>query len=215
MKNLKLVWLVLLTIFFVGSVFAQETSKIEEQCKISPIRSLFGGKITISGKVGIRDILNIVTKQYGCKFVVDNSVTQIIYNVDVTDVPWSLLLRGVLENNKLAIQKNGSVFRVAKVETFEEEKKWLPLFNEFIKLSYIPNQTSLDKETLLRIVKHRLSFRGSIELNENSNTLKLTDVRENLDAIKSLIEIIDVKGDWKELLEQNRDLKPVPSAKPN
>ena len=159
--------------------------------------------------------MNIITKQYGCKFVVDESVTQIIFNVDVTDVPWSYLFRALLESNKLAFQIDGSVFRVAKIETFEEEKKWLPLFNEFIKLSYIPNQTSLDKETLLKIVKHRLTFRGVVELDENSNTLKLTDVRENLDAIKSLIEIIDVKGDWKESLEKNKKLTPVPVAKTN
>lgn len=215
MKRKALQILILLTVCYVGNVFAQETSKIGEQCKINATREIYGGKITIVEKLGIRGVLNIINKQYGCKFVVDKSVTQIIFNLDVTDIPWFRLVRELLTSQNLAIQKTGSVFRVAKIETLEEEKKWKPLVKETIKLLHIPNQTSLNKETLLKIINHLLTKRGTVELEEQTNTLKLTDVRENLDAIKSLIEIIDVKGDWEKSAEQNRKLEPVRLAKPN
>ena len=44
---------------------------------------------------------------------------------------------------------------------------------------------------LLPIVQRRLSRRGSIEVDERSNSLIITDVRQNIDAIKQLVAILD------------------------
>ncbi|MBX3282653.1 MAG: type IV pilus secretin PilQ [Acidobacteria bacterium] len=46
-------------------------------------------------------------------------------------------------------------------------------------------------EGLLPIIKRRLSRRGSIEIDARSNSLIVTDVRSNIDAIKQLIDILD------------------------
>lgn len=44
---------------------------------------------------------------------------------------------------------------------------------------------------LLPIIQRRLSRRGSIEVDERSNSLIITDVRENIDAIRQLVSILD------------------------
>src|SRR5262249_46642218 len=44
---------------------------------------------------------------------------------------------------------------------------------------------------LLPIIKRRLSRRGSIEVDGRSNTLIITDVKENIDAIRQLVAILD------------------------
>jgi type IV pilus assembly protein PilQ len=44
---------------------------------------------------------------------------------------------------------------------------------------------------LLPIISRRLSRRGSIEVDGRSNTLIITDVRENIDAIRQLVAILD------------------------
>jgi type IV pilus assembly protein PilQ len=44
---------------------------------------------------------------------------------------------------------------------------------------------------LLGIIKKRLSRRGAIEVDTRSNTLIITDVRENLDAVRQLITLLD------------------------
>lgn len=46
-------------------------------------------------------------------------------------------------------------------------------------------------EGLLPIIKRRLSRRGSIEVDGRSNSLIITDVRQNIDAIKQLVAILD------------------------
>jgi Type II secretory pathway, component HofQ len=46
-------------------------------------------------------------------------------------------------------------------------------------------------EGLLPIIQRRLSRRGSVEVDARSNSLIITDVRENIDAIKQLVSILD------------------------
>ena len=44
---------------------------------------------------------------------------------------------------------------------------------------------------ILPIIKRRLSRRGSIEVDSRSNSLIITDVRQNIDAIRQLVAILD------------------------
>ena len=44
---------------------------------------------------------------------------------------------------------------------------------------------------LLPIIQRRLSRRGSIEVDERSNSLIITDVRQNIEAIRQLVSILD------------------------
>jgi len=46
-------------------------------------------------------------------------------------------------------------------------------------------------EGLLPIIKRRLSRRGSVEVDLRSNSLIITDVRQNIDAIRQLVSILD------------------------
>lgn len=95
-----------------------------------------------------------------------------------------------------------------------------PLYTEFIRLNYaraMGNQQTSGTSTgtpvmggmggaggmggmggmgaiadgVLPIVNKRLSKRGSIEIDSRSNSLIVTDVKENIDAIRKLVEILD------------------------
>ena len=90
-----------------------------------------------------------------------------------------------------------------------------PLYTEFIRLNYARASGTIDRgsgsagtasgsssgassgggavagEGLLPIIKRRLSRRGSIETDGRSNSLIITDVRENIDAIRQLVAILD------------------------
>src|SRR5437660_4384269 len=50
---------------------------------------------------------------------------------------------------------------------------------------------SSGEQGLLPIIKRRLSRVGSIEVDQRSNTLLVTDVKENIDAIRQLVTLLD------------------------
>jgi type IV pilus assembly protein PilQ len=199
----------------------------------------------------IRDILNYITEQYGVNFVVDSSVKAVPVTINVTDVPWNFALDSILKANRLGIEVNGNILRVATLEVLKEESKIRaeeelargalreaqlsnsPLVTEFIRLNYAraagtlddaagatggfaggsasnstnnssmtqtaPDGTSLapsrsvssEDRGILPIIQRRLSRRGSVEVDGRSNTLIITDVKENIEAVRRLVQLLD------------------------
>src|SRR2546426_12281349 len=181
----------------------------------------------------IRDILNYVTEQYGINFVIDSSVGAVPVTVNVQDVPWNFALDALLRANKLGVEVNGNILRVATAEMLAKEAEVQrvitdarldnsPLVTEFIRLNYARASGTLAQaagstgafsggatnlsfsggaggdatggsgdQGLLPIISRRLSRRGSIEVDGRSNTLIITDVKENIEAIRQLTAILD------------------------
>jgi type IV pilus assembly protein PilQ len=181
----------------------------------------------------VRDILNYITEQYGVNFVIDSSVGPVPVTVNVQDVPWNVALEAVLKANRLGIEVNGNILRVATNDVLAKEadtQKIIndsrldasPLVTEFIRLNYARASGTLAQaagstgafsggstnlsfsggaggdatggsgdQGLLPIISRRLSRRGSIEVDGRSNTLIITDVKENIDAVRQLVAILD------------------------
>jgi type IV pilus assembly protein PilQ len=181
----------------------------------------------------IRDILNYITEQYGVNFVIDSSVAAVPVTVNVQDVPWNIALEAVLKANRLGVEANGNILRVATNEVLAKESETQkvindsrldasPLVTEFIRLNYARASGTLAQaagstgafsggatnlsfsggaggdatggsgdQGLLPIISRRLSRRGSIEVDGRSNTLIITDVKENIEAIRQLVAILD------------------------
>jgi len=181
----------------------------------------------------IRDILNYITEQYGVNFVIDSSVAAVPVTVNVQDVPWNVALDAVLKANRLGIEANGNILRVATTEVLAKEAETQkvindsrldasPLVTEFVRLNYARASGTLAQaagstgafsggatnlsfsggaggdstggsgdQGLLPIISRRLSRRGGIEVDGRSNTLIITDVKENIEAIRQLVAILD------------------------
>ena len=181
----------------------------------------------------VRDILNYITEQYGINFIIDSSVGAVPVTVNVQDVPWNYALDAILRANKLGVDVNGNILRVATSETLAKEAETqrvikdsqltnAPLVTEFIRLNYARASGTLAQtagstsafaggstnlsysggaggdltggggdQGLLPIIKRRLSRLGSVEVEGRSNTLIITDVKDNIDAIRQLVAILD------------------------
>ncbi|MDT7779957.1 MAG: type pilus assembly protein PilQ [Acidobacteriota bacterium] len=187
----------------------------------------------------IRDILNYVTEQYGVNFVVDSSVKSVPVTINVTDVPWNFALDSILRANRLGIEVNGNILRVATINVLKEEAQMRaeeesaraslkdaqlqnePLVTEIIRLNYAraggtlagfagssadfaggktaqsfagaggDTSGSSGEQGILPIIARRLSRRGGIEVDGRSNTLIVTDVKVNIDAIRRLVLLLD------------------------
>jgi type IV pilus assembly protein PilQ len=181
----------------------------------------------------IRDILNYITEQYGVNFVIDSSVAAVPVTVNVTDVPWNFALDAILRANRLGIDVEGNILRVATTEVLSSEAAVqekirdaqlnnAPLVTEFIRLNYARASGTLAQaagstggfaggstnqsfsggaggdatggggdQGILPIISRRLSRRGAVEVDGRSNTLIITDVKENIDAIRQLVTLLD------------------------
>ena len=73
----------------------------------------------------IRDILNYITEQYGVNFVIDSSVGAVPVTVNVQDVPWNIALDAVLKANRLGVEVNGNILRVATQAVARDRREFV------------------------------------------------------------------------------------------
>ncbi|WGV13216.1 type IV pilus secretin PilQ [Psychrobacter maritimus] len=166
--------------------------------------------------VEIRSVLDILAQFTDMNIVASDSVAGNI-TLRLINVPWDQVLDIILKSKNLGKRENGNVILVVpSTELAEQEARELeaqqavesyaPLRTEYIRLSYAKaadvltlishgsgssggsgtgNTNSTDNNTLL-------SNRGTVTVDERTNTLIIKDVAESIENIYKLIGKIDI-----------------------
>lgn len=211
MKTRLIISLFLLAAFCAVPVFAQEQSVIKNQCQMLVKEDFVGEKINVHViDVKLREILDYFTEQFDCEFIVTEKIAKIRLTLRSRDIPWNVALKSMLESKNLDLKQVNSdesktLFRIEKAEDFSEiedssdfveensqlpkkEIANLPLYTETIKVEKLSPKSFMQ---LICYIERRISERGKIEVNKYSQTFTITDVFENLDYIKKLVELVD------------------------
>jgi len=135
----------------------------------------------------IRDVLNNFAEFTGKSFVpgagVEGTVTATIRNQ-----PWDLALKAILESQGLtAVETSTGIIRVDQLQNLQERQQLIALETQIFRVNYAPVQ---DMASALSAV---LSERGKVIANEATNSLIVTDVADNLQVARQLVEDLDVR----------------------
>jgi len=115
---------------------------------------------------------------------------------DLVDIPWDQTLDILLKNNKLGKTIEGNVLRIAPISVLTQEDEQIrklreskelsgPVQVKTITLSY---SKAKDVQALLQTKR---SARGEIIIDDRTNTLIISDVKEKLDLLERLISVLD------------------------
>ena len=157
-----------------------------------------GSKITIDlQNTDIRDFLRILADTGKLNLVMDPDVSG-NFGFKFTDTPWDQVLDVVLKNAGLGKEIQNGVLRVAKVEKLQKEEEERKKLEETKALSghlqTITRPLSYAKVgEVQKILKDMLTKRGSVILDERTNTLIITDLPRNLSVIDDLLQTLDVQ----------------------
>ncbi len=150
--------------------------------------------------ISIRSVLQIIADYNGFNLVTSDSVGGNI-TLRLDGVPWDQALDIVLKVKGLGKRMDGSILMVAPTEELAaREAKELkaqqqvadlePLYSEYIQLNYAKaeNFSSLLKTEANSI----LSARGTVAVDQRTNTLLLKDTAKSIESVRRLIETLDV-----------------------
>jgi type IV pilus assembly protein PilQ len=143
----------------------------------------------------LRDVILYLADFAGLNVVFDPGVRGTV-TVDLEDVPWDQALDLILKINKMGKIIEGNVLRIAPIDVLTEEQKQAqklaqskelagPVIVKTFTLSY---SKAADVQSLL---KTKLSERGEIIIDNRTNTLIVTDVKDRMDLIEKLISVFD------------------------
>lgn len=184
---------------FVLSVFEpkQETFVEKEQKKVV----YTGKKFSLNfQKVAVRTALQIIADFNNFNLVTGDSVTGDI-TLRLEDVPWDQALDMILKFKGLGKRIEGNILLVAPAEELatreatelksnQEVEKLVPLYTEFLQINYAKAK---EIATLLDGGESKiLSERGSVAVDERTNTLLIQDTAKKLDDVRRLVDILDI-----------------------
>ncbi len=171
-------------------------------------RSILGGGKEYKGRaislnfqdIPVRTVLQIIADYNGFNLVTSDSVTgNITLRLDGT--PWDQALDIVLRVKGLDKRMEGNILMVAPTdelaarEARELEAKQTvadlePLYSDFLTVNYAK------AADLARLLSNKdatlLSSRGSVNVDERTNTILIKDTAVNIESVRKLIERLDI-----------------------
>ena len=143
----------------------------------------------------LRDIILYLGEFAHLNVVFDPEVRGVV-TCNLVEVPWDQALDIILRNNKIGKTIEGNILRIAPIRTLtqedEEQRKLAeskelagPLVVKTFTLSY---SRARDIQGLL---KSKISERGEIVVDERTNTLIITEVKDKMEILEKLISVFD------------------------
>lgn len=143
----------------------------------------------------LRDVILYLGDFAGLNVVFDPEVRGVV-TIDLKDIPWDQALDLILKTNKVGKTLEGNVLRIAPTTVLtrekEEERRLRetkvmagPMVTKTFTLSY---SRGSEVEALLR---SKMSERGEIIIDERTNTLIITEVRDRMEVLEKLIDVFD------------------------
>jgi type IV pilus assembly protein PilQ len=142
------------------------------------------------------DFFRLMAEEGGINIVMDPQITGTI-SIKVVKVPWDQILEAALANNGLDKQVEGNLVRIAKKTTLQQEAKQ----REDLKKATL---LAADVETRIKRLNYakaasfvpalteQKTVRGTVVVDERSNSLVLTDIPNSVDKMIKLIEALDL-----------------------
>ena len=173
--------------------------KLAEKQREQP--TFTGERISLSFQsVDIRSLLQIIADVAGVNMIVSDSVSGQIA-MRLQNVPWDQALDIILRTKGLGMRRQGNVMLVAPVDEIASRERaeaeaanqkiaLAPLHSEIIQINYAK------ASDLGNIVKNKtnsiLSARGSVTIDDRTNSLLVLETRDKLTEIRALVQRLDV-----------------------
>lgn len=143
----------------------------------------------------LRDVVLFLADFAGLNVIFDPEVRGNV-TCNLQEVPWDQALEIVLRQNRMGKVIEGNVLRIAPMTTLSREDEDLrrlkeskelagPIQVKTVTLSY---SKARDVQSLL---KSRLSKSGEIVIDERTNTLIISEVRDRMELLDKLISVLD------------------------
>lgn len=184
-----------------GSLFILSMKKSKRMNIVKEEKKYDGRSLSLNFQnISVRTVLQIIADYNDFNLVTSDTVEGDI-TLRLDDVPWDQALDLILQAKGLDKRIEGNILMIAPSEEIairesqelknkQEVKELAPLYSEYLQINYAK---ATDIAGLLKGEDSSLlSSRGSVAVDERTNTLLVKDTEETLENIHRLIEVLDI-----------------------
>ena len=160
-----------------------------------------GDRMTLNfQQVGVRGVLQVIANFANLNLVASDTVQGNV-TLRLENVPWDQALEIILKSKGLGKRKNGNVLMVApadeiaareklELQAQQQVQQLAPTRSEYIQINYAK---AADIAALLKGDENSLlSERGSVTVDERTNTLLVQDTSLRLEEVRNLVNVLDI-----------------------
>lgn len=146
----------------------------------------------------VQDVLRFLAKSSGYNIVIGEDVSGKVGTLSLENLPWDQAFALVLQSKKLGYVRQGNVLRIGTLAALKAEKLDAA-DNETAKIKAEPLQTVLipisyaKASSLTPRAKTFLTDRGSVDVDDRSNTIIVHDVRRSIERLQKLFSVLDTQ----------------------
>ena len=187
------------------STFTLELKPISKEAQEKAAKEKFGytgERLSLNFQdIEVRSVLQLIADFTGLNVVVSDSVSGTL-TLRLKNVPWDQALDIILKTKGLDKRKSGNVLLIAPTEEIAQQEKvtleakqqvkeLAPIRSEFIQVNYakaseLANLVSGEGSSGI------LSERGSISVDERTNTLLVNDTSATIETVRRLVARLDI-----------------------
>jgi len=173
--------------------------EIERKSLQAPVYT--GERLSLNFQIiPVRSALTILSEFTNINMITSDTVSGSIA-LRLNQVPWDQALDLILKTKGLDKRQTGNVMLIAPAEeiaarealqlqTEKQIEQLAPLQSEFIQVNYAKATTM--SELILTKGANYLSPRGSVSVDERTNTLLIQDTAKKLDSIRQMVNKLDI-----------------------
>ncbi|MFC3093754.1 type IV pilus secretin PilQ family protein [Alteromonas sediminis] len=175
---------------------------VKEEEELQQVAQLYSGApISLDFQdVAVRQVLQIIAQVNGFNLVTTDTVSGNI-TISLSGVPWDQALDMILQIKGLGKRLEGNILLIAPAEELtaretqelqsqQQVADLTPLKSASITVNYAKAQQ------LAEILKSQdggiLSGRGSVTVDERTNTMLIRDTQESIDEARNMVELLDI-----------------------
>ncbi|BDQ64428.1 type IV pilus secretin PilQ family protein [Shewanella xiamenensis] len=183
------------------NLFRLSINKVERTVATKDIKKYNGKTLSLNFQnISVRTVLQIIADYNNFNLVTSDTVEGDI-TLRLDDVPWDQALDLILQTKGLDKRIEGNILMVAPSEELairesqnlkskQEVKELAPLYSEYLQINYA-KATDI-AELLKGTDSSLLSPRGSVAVDERTNTVLVKDTAEIIENIHRLVEVLDI-----------------------
>ncbi len=164
---------------------------------LSPASRFSGQPLTLDlVDIPLVDFFRLMAEEGGINIVMDPEIKGRI-SIKVVKLPWDQIFDAALINNSLDKQVDGSLVRIARKSTLQEEAKQQEMLKKANLLAAdletrVKRLNYAKADAFMKTLVDQKTVRGTVVVDERTNSLVLTDIPASLNKLIQLIETLDV-----------------------
>ena len=173
----------------------------EKEARLKEQQVYEGDRLSLNFQdIEVRAVLQLLADFTGLNMVVSDTVSGRI-TLRLKNVPWDQAMDIILKTRGLSMRRNDNVVLVApteeiaareklELESQQQIEELAPLRSELVQVNYAK---AADLAALLKSAENKLiSERGSVSIDERTNTLLVQDTAAKLSEVRALVTSLDI-----------------------